>query len=237
MLTSQAHDSSFLGILPPSFSDLQAPTTKITVLAKGTEYVVSSVHKESAEIAVADLGDVQLRVVLAGLILSWDQAKSRTDFTAFPETLRVFQGEDKGQGSEMSNTADFLKQLGFRIVNLTELLYLIVVGIDLLSKGSDMIQDGCERGKKILRDELMYLFMEAGRGAGWKTGASGFDHAAHMDDEQGASTYKDITRAEHSKMCLSFLALMKDRREKFGSRRARRARYSASTLSSLRGFL
>ena len=46
-------------------------------------------------------------------------------------------------------------------MNLTELFVSAIVGKDLLSEGSDMIQDGCdEHGKKILRDGLRNLFME-----------------------------------------------------------------------------
>jgi hypothetical protein len=162
----QSYDSSFLGILPSSFSDLQSPTTQVAVFTKGSQYVVSTMYEEPAKIAVTSLGDMELWIMFAGLILFRDKSKTRTDFTAFAKPTRIFQGEDESQGGEMTNTADIPKRFCFWITISAELFYLIVVGIDLLSEGSDMIQDGYERGKKILWDELRYLFMEAGRGAG-----------------------------------------------------------------------
>jgi hypothetical protein len=177
---------------------------------------MSTVYEETAKIAIAGLCDMKLRIVLSGLILFRDQPKTGADFTAFAKPTRIFQGEDESQGGEMTNTADIPKRFCFWITISAELFYLIVVGIDLMSEGSDMIQDGYERGKKILWDELRYLFMEAGRGAGRQTSASGFDGAAHMVDEHGACSNQDISRTEHSKMCLSFLTSMKDRGEKFG---------------------
>ena len=111
---SQPYDSSFLGILPSPLSDLQAPTTQIAVLTERTQDVVGTVHEESAKIAIAGLGDMKLGIVLAGLVLLWDQAKTRTDFTTFPETIGIFEGEDISQGSERTNTTDVSEAAWFQ---------------------------------------------------------------------------------------------------------------------------
>jgi hypothetical protein len=215
-LTSQAHYSSFLSILPTPLGYLQAPTTQIAVLTEGTQDVVGTVHEESAKIAVASLGDMKLRIVLTGLILLRDKAKTGTDFTAFPETMRIFEGENISQGSERSNTADVSKQICFGIMILAELFDLTIISIDLLSKGGDMIQDRSKSRKQILRYELSYLFMEAGSGTGRKSSTCGFDHTAHVVDKHGTCAHKDISRADHGQVSLSLLTAVKDRGEKFG---------------------
>ena len=56
-----------------------------------------------------------------------------------------------------------------------------------------MIEDRSEGRKQILWNEFRNLFVETGRGAGGKSSASGFDHAAHMVDEHGAGAHENIS--------------------------------------------
>jgi ABC-type transport system substrate-binding protein len=84
--TSHSHHSSLFGILSATFGDLQSKATEIGVLTERTQDIVGTVHEKPTKIAIAGFGDMELGIVLTGLVQLGDQAKTRTDFTAFPET-------------------------------------------------------------------------------------------------------------------------------------------------------
>lgn len=96
-LSGNGNDGSLFGILATPFGELEPPATKVTIRSEGTQDVLSGTDEQLAEERVTGFSDAELRVVVARLISTWDEAQGGTDLTAFWETTGVFDGEDKSQ--------------------------------------------------------------------------------------------------------------------------------------------
>jgi hypothetical protein len=86
--------------------------------------------------------------VIAGLIASGDEADGRTDLPAPAEAIGLFKREDEGQRSEWTHAADPAEQLGLWVVFAAKLFALLVIGFDLLSEGSDGVEDRVQSRSK-----------------------------------------------------------------------------------------
>jgi hypothetical protein len=56
---------------------------------------MGGVDKELPKVGIASLGDVELGVLIAGLITSWDKPKGGTDLTALAKATGIFKGQDE----------------------------------------------------------------------------------------------------------------------------------------------
>jgi hypothetical protein len=68
--------------------------------------------------------------------------------------MGIFKGENISQSSDRANATDGAHQLSLGIRVSTELFYLIIIGVDLMSKGCDVIQDRRESWEQITGYEL-----------------------------------------------------------------------------------
>jgi hypothetical protein len=56
---------------------------------------MGGVDKELPKVGIASLSDVELGVLIAGLITSWDKPKGGTDLTALAKATGIFKGQDE----------------------------------------------------------------------------------------------------------------------------------------------
>jgi len=175
--------SSLFSVLPSSFGQLQAPAAQVAIGSKRPENVLCGGDQQSAKEGITGLGNVELGVVIAGLISARDKPQRRTDLPAPAEAIGLFKGEDEGQGSEWSHAADTTEEFGLRVAFAAKLFVLSVIGYDLLGEGSDGVDDRRQSRSKGLGDVRGDFVSEAVCCARWQTRSRGFDDVAGMVDE------------------------------------------------------
>ena len=115
-LSSDGDDGAFLGRLAAAFSELQPPAAQVTVGPEGPKDVLGALDQEPAEIAIAGLGDVELRILGSALVSAGDQSQARAELAALAEAMGIFQGQDVGQGGDGADARDVAQEAGFGIV-------------------------------------------------------------------------------------------------------------------------
>jgi len=115
-LSSDGDDGAFLGRLAAAFSELQPPAAQVAVRSERPKDVLGALDQEPAEIAIAGLGDVELRILGSALVSAGDQSQARAELAALAEAMGIFQGQDVGQGGDGADARDVAQEAGFGIV-------------------------------------------------------------------------------------------------------------------------
>src|SRR5258708_13311548 len=87
------YDGSFLAIFPTPFEHSRAPAFEITVRAKTSQQILSTVNQQRAKLFVAGLADSELLLDRAGLVATWCQ----------PEICRYIPGMTEPAGLSHTN--------------------------------------------------------------------------------------------------------------------------------------
>lgn len=156
---------------------------------------MGTADQQAVQVAVACLGDRQLRVTIARLVASGDQAQGRADVSAFAEPAGVFQGEDEGQCGQGTDGGDRLQAERVGIALAAE-------GLDLLIEGSDALQQRRQRTAQGLRDGRGDLGGEDMGRAGGETSAGGLGRSTGVVDDQGTGMGEGIPRPRDGQICL-----------------------------------
>lgn len=95
-----------MGSRAPSRLEALAEAAQVTVLAKGSHQVVSTLHQMGSEQGVALFADPQLRTTLTRLPPGGHETEIGPDISATTEAAGILQDEDEGQGGNRSHTPD-----------------------------------------------------------------------------------------------------------------------------------
>src|SRR5207249_4437967 len=121
------NDGSLLSVSPATLGQLQAPAPQITVHPKWSQDVLRSLHQQRAQIRIAFLADVQLRLALSRVPASRLQSQIAAHIATLAKTMRIFQRQQKRQRDERAYALDLLQQCHLRIRVLRQFLDAIVV--------------------------------------------------------------------------------------------------------------
>jgi len=115
------------------------------------------------------------------------------------EAVRVFEGEDVSKSSKGTHTADATEQFGLWVAFAAKLFDLLVIGSDLLSEGSDGVEDRQLGGLKRFRDGWSDFASEAVRRARGQTRAGTLHDPTDVIDQQGAGALFEWSRTSASR--------------------------------------
>jgi hypothetical protein len=97
-------------------------------------------HKRFSEIAIAGLGDAQLRIVLTRLRTSWPKSEVAAHIPALGESRGTSECEDVAQRGERAYAIDPQQNQRLRIFGIRELLDERVILLDLPGQRCDLAQ-------------------------------------------------------------------------------------------------
>src|SRR6266566_7393934 len=96
-LSGRGNDGSLLPALPTTLGQLQPPASQITVHTKRSQNVLCPLHQQRAQIGIAFLADVHLRLALSGVSSSGLQSQIAAYVAALAEAMWIFQRQQKRQ--------------------------------------------------------------------------------------------------------------------------------------------
>jgi hypothetical protein len=109
-LSCRGDDRPFLAALSAALGQLQSPAPQIAVHAKRSQNVLRSLHQQRAQIRIAFLADVHLRLTLSGVSSSRLQSQITSHVAALAEAMRIFQCQHEAQRDQRAHTLDLLQQ-------------------------------------------------------------------------------------------------------------------------------
>ena len=117
-LSGSGNDGSLLPALATPLGQLQSPAPQITVNPEGSQNMLRTLHQQGAQIGIAFLADVHLRLALAGVSSPWLQSQVATHVAAFAKAVRIFERQQKRQRDQRAHALDLLQQRHLRITVL-----------------------------------------------------------------------------------------------------------------------
>src|ERR1700737_880080 len=137
-LTCDCDDGSLLGILAAAGRNLGAEAAQVRVRSKGAQDVVSSVDQQSPHTPVPMLGNTSFGIRVSRLLAPRDQPEEGSDRATLWESLRGFQGQNKCQRRDRSNSRHLAKKLRLWVTLLSEPLNLSIQSLDPIIQRSDL---------------------------------------------------------------------------------------------------
>ena len=95
--------------------EIQPPTSKIAVLAKGSQNPVSRPDEESSQISVSMLRDAQRWVAFPRLALSSREPEERSHGPTLLEPVRIAQREHEGERGQRAHSVDLGQSTRLRV--------------------------------------------------------------------------------------------------------------------------
>lgn len=114
-----------------SLDVLQPPAAEVGVGSERSQDVVSALDQEAPQQLVAGLGDVELRLGLAGVVVSARESEVGSHIPAAAEATRILHDEPVGEGRDRSDPLDLLEQSRLGIAVVAKLFDLLVEEADL----------------------------------------------------------------------------------------------------------
>ena len=189
----------------------------LTPYAEGSQDVVRRLHEEPAQEPVAALGDRELPVRLARLVLARHDAEVRADVAAPLEAAGIVDHEHEGERSQDADARHLSQELRHRVHVAAQALDLVVVLADRTAQRSDRGDDGIERRAQFLWDRLRRVSLETLRRTARQPLALGLHDAARAVDELRARFDEESPRPHDGEVPLHRLAAVADRHERHGS--------------------
>jgi hypothetical protein len=103
------HDGSFLAVFPAPFEHSSAPAFKVTVRAKTSQKILSTLNQQRAELFVAGLADPELLLDRAGLVATWCQTEICRYVSGMSEPAGVSDSEHVLKCCDRSHAANLTK--------------------------------------------------------------------------------------------------------------------------------
>ena len=100
-LARDGDDGAFLRVPAAAPGEGESPGPQTTLLPEGSEHVMRRLHEEPAQERVAALGDWELLVRVARLVLPRHDPDVRADVAALLEARRVVDHQDEGERREL----------------------------------------------------------------------------------------------------------------------------------------
>jgi hypothetical protein len=125
---------SFLGILSSPLGELEPPASEITVLSKGSENVVRTLHHQRPKVTVSFLADVQFWFALTGVPTPGTQPEKTSCIPAAAKSVWIIQGQNVRQCDQYPHTFHLLQQGNFGVNFLGDLLDPVIVSRDSLDR-------------------------------------------------------------------------------------------------------
>src|SRR5207248_9015784 len=102
-------DGSLLSALSATLGQLQAPAPQITVHSEWSQNVLCSLHQQRAQVWIAFLADMHLRLAPPGVPPSRLQSQIAAHVAALANTMRIFQGQQKRQRDQRAYSLNLLQ--------------------------------------------------------------------------------------------------------------------------------
>ena len=126
-LSSRRHDGSLLAASSATLGRLQPPAPEIAVHTERSQNVLRALYQQRAQVRIAFLADVHLRLVLPRVSSSWLQSQIAAYVVTFAEAMRIFQRQHVGESDQRAHALDLLQQRHLRKTLLRQLLDALVV--------------------------------------------------------------------------------------------------------------
>src|SRR5712691_10277275 len=185
-LARHCDERSLLGVLAAAGGHLQSEPTQVTVQAKWPEDVVSGIDQQSSQEGITFFGDAHLRVRLARALPAGNQSQERTDCPALAKSLRVLDGQDKGQRDDRPDTANLPQKLRLRVALLGHRLQPPFQSLDRLSDRSNRLDHGEQARLQRLRDRFGDPLLERWARTVGKSPPQRLHQASHVVDQQSS---------------------------------------------------
>src|SRR5438270_25856 len=156
-LSRGRHDGSLLSVSPATLGQLQAPAPQITVHPEWSQNVLRSLHQQRAQVRVAFLADVHLRLAPPGVPPSRLQSQIAAHVPALAKAMRIFQGQQKRQPDERAYSLHLLQQCHLRITVLRQFFDALVVLANLLTHRFDAPQQRLQRHLQLRTQAFGFL--------------------------------------------------------------------------------
>ncbi len=128
---SYGHDGSLLAIFPTPFEHSRAPAFEITVRAKASQKILSTLHQQRAELLVAGFADSELLFDRPGLVATWCQPKICRYISRMSEPAGVSDSKHVLKRCDRAHSAYLAEPIGLWIAILRQAFDCLVQGIDL----------------------------------------------------------------------------------------------------------
>src|SRR6185437_3916376 len=126
-LSGRGYDGSLLCVSSSSFRQLESPAPEIAVNAERSQDVLCSLHQQRAQVRIAFLADMHLRLALSRVPPSWLQSEIATHVAALREPMRVFQRQQERQRDQCAYSLHLFQQGDLRITFLCQFVDSLVV--------------------------------------------------------------------------------------------------------------
>lgn len=126
------HNGSFLAVFTAPFEHSSAPAFEVTVRAKTSQQILSTLNQQRAELLVAGLADPELLLDRAGLVATWCQPKIRRDISGMSEPTGISDSQHVLKSCDRSDSAYLAEPIRLWVAILRGAFNSLVQRIDLL---------------------------------------------------------------------------------------------------------